>query len=336
MAQIKRLLVLCVFLLVSGLPESAAAQVYTYPGDSQPGDFQSWLAGVEQEAIEKGVAPETAHAALSEATLDDRVLDRDQQQPESVLTFNLYSEHIAAPGKIGEGRALLKKYRKLLNEIGRRYGVAPQVIVALWGIESSYGRNKGSFNTVDALATLAYQGRRADFFRAQLIAALQILDQEHMDSAALRGSWAGALGQCQFIPSTYLKYAVDYDKNGKRDIWGSLPDTFASIANYIATEGWNKDLTWGRPVKLARDVPEEEIGLGVTHSLAEWSKLGVRSENGKPLPKKPLQASLVRPDGSDGRSFLVYDNFRALLKWNRSSFFAASVGLMADEIKRPR
>jgi membrane-bound lytic murein transglycosylase B len=189
---------------------------------------------------------------------------------------------------------------------------------------------------VGSLATLAYQGRRAAFFRTELINALRILDQEHMRASELRGSWAGALGQCQFMPSTYLRYAVDADGDGHRDIWTNQADALASIANYLAAESWKPELTWGRAVSLRKALPESQTGLGVKHSLAEWQKLGVRNSDGKPLPQKPLQASLVQPDGADGRSFLVYDNFRALMKWNRSTYFATSVGLLADQIKVTR
>jgi membrane-bound lytic murein transglycosylase B len=166
-----------------------------------------------------------------------------------------------------------------------------------------------------------------------LINALRILDQEHMPSSELRGSWAGAMGQSQFMPSTYLKYAVDYNGDGKRDIWQNEADVFASIANYIAAEGWHNELTWGREVQITRDLPDNQIGLPNKHSLVEWQKLGVRNINGGALPKKPLQASLIQPDGLNGRGFLVYDNFRALMRWNRSTYFAASVGLLADRIK---
>jgi membrane-bound lytic murein transglycosylase B len=149
----------------------------------------------------------------------------------------------------------------------------------------------------------------------------------------LRGSWAGAMGQCQFMPSTYLHYAIDYDNSGRRDIWENQADVFASIANYLAAEGWRPELTWGRAVSLHRALPESQTGLGVKHSLTEWAKLGVSEEGGQPLPKKALEASLIQPDGPGGRSFLVYDNFRALMKWNRSTYFATSVGLLADQIR---
>jgi membrane-bound lytic murein transglycosylase B len=261
------------------------------------------------------------------------VIELDQKQPEKTVTFDHYAHHIVSPDRIEEGRRLLGEYGDVLDQVSERYGVEPQVIVALWGIESSFGQDSGHYSIVDSLVTLAYEGRRAEFFRGELLDALRILDQEHISSSELRGSWAGAMGQCQFMPSTYLKYAVDYDRNGQHDIWGSKRDVFASIANYLAAEGWNTDLTWGREVELEIDVTPDEIGLDHQHSLNEWATMGVHNLDGSHLPVRPLQASLIQPDGSDGRSFLVYDNFRALMRWNRSTYFATAVGLLADRIK---
>lgn len=299
----------------------------------QTGEFQSWLQGLASEAIADGVSPATVENALAPVTFDERVIDHDRNQPETTLTFATYSAHIITTDRVTEGRALLRKHARLLRDISRRYGVPPEIIVALWGMESNFGNNTGGYNTVNSLATLAYEGRRADFFRHQLIDALHILDEEHMPASELRGSWAGAMGQCQFMPSTYRRYAVDYDGAGRRDIWDNQADVFASIANYLKAEGWSKDLTWGREVRLGKGLPESTIGLDNKRLLADWQKLGVRSAGGTGLPKKPLQASLVQPDGLSGRSFLVYDNFRALMHWNRSTYFAASVGLLADKIR---
>jgi len=266
-------------------------------------------------------------------TPDDRVVTLDQKQPENTITFDVYSRRIVSEDRIETGRRLLEKHSDALDEISEHYGVQPEIIVALWGMESSFGRNSGDFSVVDSLATLAYEGRRADFFRKELINALRILDQEHVPVASLRGSWAGAMGQCQFMPSTYLRYAVDYDKTGQRDIWENDKDVFASIANYLAAEGWRSDQTWGREVTFEGNIPTQDIGLDHHHSLAEWQGMGLRDTGGDDLPNKPLQASLIQPDGPDGRSFLVYDNFRALMRWNRSTYFATAVGLLADRIK---
>jgi len=296
-------------------------------------DFAEWLQQLEQEAISNRISPEVVHSALDYMVPDQQVVELDQKQPETTVTFEHYLHHVASAERIAEGRRLLSDNEDQLDEIADRYGVQPQIIVALWGIESSFGADSGHFSIVDSLATLAYEGRRADFFRGELFDALRILEAEKIEPSELRGSWAGAMGQCQFMPSTYLRYAVDYDQNGKRDIWESRTDVWASIANYLASEGWSPDLTWGREVELEYPIPADEIGLEHTLLLEDWGKKGVRSADGLPLPQKHLMASLIQPDGSDGRSFLVYDNYRALIRWNRSTYFATAVGLMADRIK---
>jgi membrane-bound lytic murein transglycosylase B len=295
--------------------------------------YRDWLQGMEEEAIKAGIDADTVHEALDNVMPNDKVLALDQKQPEGTITFATYAERIVSDARVHDGKKYYGENRKLLNKIGNKYHVQPSIIVALWGVESIYGRNSGDFSTVDALATLAYGGRRAEFFRKELINALRILDEEDMSSSSLRGSWAGAVGQCQFMPSTYLNYAVDYDNSGNRDVWTNKADVFASIANYISTLGWKSEGTWGREVKVTGEIAAENIGADHQLTLAEWQKLGVRRMNGGNLPKKALKASLIQPDGPNGRSFLVYDNFRAVLKWNRSSYFALAVGLLADKIK---
>lgn len=296
-------------------------------------NYSNWLSSLEQEAIDSGISPAVVHDALDNAMLDDRVVALDQKQPETTINFDTYSDHLLSLELIEQGHALLQQHAAILKTISDMYGVPPQIIVALWGIESHYGHNSGKYQIVDSLLTLAYEGRRADFFRGELINALRILDQEHIPASALRGSWAGAMGQCQFMPSTYMHYAVDYNQNGRRDIWNNTADVFASIANYLASEGWSRDLTWGREVNLSQPIDAQFIGTNQKKSLEEWSALGVSKIDDDPLPAKDLEASLVQPDGETGRSFLIYDNYRAILRWNHSTYFALSVGLLADELK---
>jgi len=193
----------------------------------------------------------------------------------------------------------------------------------------------GSYETINSLATLAYEGRRAEFFKSELIAAMHILDSEHISPSQLRGSWAGAMGQCQFMPTTYQKYAIDGDGDGRRDIWGDPIDVLASIANYLQAEGWHGGQGWGRAVNMSGSVIDpSEIGLDQVRPLAEWTQQGIVGVDGEPLSPPGLQASLLQSDGSGGPGFLAYDNFRALMRWNHSSYFALSVGLLADEIRR--
>ena len=307
-------------------PVSAYAQTDTA--------FSTWLGQLEEEAISTGIAETTVHAALDNATLDQRVLVQDQRQPETTISFATYLKNTVTDTRVREGKRLLKENKATITAMAQRFRVQPELIVALWGMESSFGKNGGSYGEVDSLVTLAYQGRRADFFRKELLATLRILDQEHMPPEKMRGSWAGAMGQCQFMPTTYLRYAADGDGDGVRDIWQNQTDVFASIANYIAAEGWRDDQTWGREVKLTKRMSPKNIGLEKKFTLAQWNKIGVRSKNKKPLPAKALKASLIQPDGPHGRSFLVYDNFRAVMRWNHSTYFATAVGLLADRIKK--
>lgn len=316
------------FILVGLLPLHAqAATLATH-------QYRDWLMALEEEAIAAGISPPTVHSALDNMLPDDRVLTLDQKQPEKTVTFDAYLKNILSPQRVAQGRTMLEVNAGALAGVAKKYGVPPEMIVALWGVESAYGRNMGNFSVVESLLTLAYEGRRADFFRAELLNALRILDAEHMDVADLRGSWAGAMGQCQFMPSTYMQHAVDYNEDGKRDIWSDHSDVWASIANYLAYEGWQADLKWGRSVELDQTLPASEVGLDVRHSLSEWKALGVNVPDEILRAKPSLEASLIQPDGADGRSFLVYDSFRAIMKWNRSTYFATAVGLLADRIRQ--
>ena len=293
----------------------------------------SWLQQIEQQAIDSGVSASVVHDALDNFVPNPRVVELDRKQPEVTITFADYRQNNVTSSRASHGGELLREYALQLKAIEARTGVAPQVIVALWGMESSFGRSPGNFEIVNSLATLAYEGRRADFFRAELINALRILEREHKAPSDLRGSWAGAMGQCQFMPSTYLKYAVDGDGDGKADIWNNSIDALASIANYLASIGWQNDKAWGFEVE-AGPMPSSEVGLGQSRTLSEWTGKGVTLSNGGALPQGYWQASLLQPDGGDGSSFLVSDNVRALMRWNRSTYFAVSVGLLSDGIKR--
>lgn len=292
---------------------------------------QDWLQKTEQQAIADGVSPATVHAALDDFRPDERVIALDQKQPEGMITFATYWRHIVTPARVKKGAAIMRQYAADLRVISMRTGVPPQMIVALWGLESSFGANMGNYETVNALATLTWQGRRATFFRNELFAALHILDQNHMDASQLRGSWAGAMGQCQFMPTTYLKYAVDGDNDGRRDIWGDPQDVMASIANYLAAEGWTHGQGWGREVTPG-DIDFSETGIDKPHMLSEWVGGGVRAVTAPPLPRDTTRAALLEPDGAGGPAFLAYDNLHALLRWNRSTYFAVSAGLLADAI----
>jgi membrane-bound lytic murein transglycosylase B len=299
-------------------------------------DFATWLKGLRSEAAEKGIRAQTLDRALSGIQPIPRVVELDRRQPEFTLTFDQYIDRVVPQSRVDQGKARLRENRELLSEISQKYGVQPRFIVAFWGIESDFGRLDGGFSVVQSLATLAFDGRRSAFFRAELIRALRIIDQGHITADSMRGSWAGAMGHFQFMPSTFESFAVDYDGDGKRDIWTNKKDAFASAANYLSRSGWKGDQTWGRPVRLPANFDKSLIGLETKKPLEEWSRLGVTRSDGTPLPaaRSDVQGSLVVADNKNGPgpTFLIYDNYRVTLKWNRSTFFAVAVGTLAERI----
>lgn len=298
--------------------------------------FDDWLGQLREDARSAGVSKATVDAALTDLKPIPEVIELDRRQPEGRLTFQDYKRQVLSKARIEKGQKLLQKHRSLLSRIARDYQVQPRFIVALWGIETSYGSFLGGHDVVPALATLAYDGRRAKLFRSELIAALRILDRGDIALDDMRGSWAGAMGQSQFMPSSFLRFAVDYDGDGRRDIWNSLPDIFASIGNYLSKSGWDRRYTWGRQVKLAsaKKDPADVKGLKVVKTLSEWQSMGVRRKNGRSLPAVPVEASLLHTDDGDGPAYLVYGNFRVLMIWNRSTYFALTVGELSDLISR--
>lgn len=294
--------------------------------------FAQWLDGVRQEALASGISVPTVALALDELAPIPRVIELDRRQPETVLTYEQYLRHVVDPRRKA-AREQLAANRVLLADVAKRYGVQPRFIVALWGIESSFGRGSGKFPVVGALATLAYDGRRSDFFRGELLNALKIIDQDHIDPQDMLGSWAGAMGQSQFMPSSFLLYAVSYNGDGPRDIWHNRPDVFASIANYLSQSGWHGDESWGHAVRLPKGFDPALLSLDVQKSEREWRRLGVKRSDGRALPASDAMASVLRPGGDSGPALLIYDNFRVLMKWNNSSYFASAVGFLADSME---
>lgn len=294
-------------------------------------DFTTWLADLRREAGSKGISAGTIDAAFADVDAPlPRVLELDKSQPEFVQTFSGYMKTRMSDARIRRGRELMAEHRELFDRIEAQYGVQPQYLTAFWALESNFGDYTGGFSVINALATLAWDPRRADFFRGELLTALQILDKGHIDAAAMTGSWAGAMGQCQFMPSTFSNYAVDGDGDGRIDIWKSLPDVLSSAAHYLSQSGWKGDERWGREVVLPEGFDFALSGTGVRKTVTEWDALGVRRVDGSPLGKADMQASVIVPAGADGPAFLGYNNFRTIMVWNRSTFYAISVGHLAD------
>ena len=291
----------------------------------------SWSAFLDQIAIEArrlGISPATTKQALERAERLDRVIELDRKQPEGRLSFGEYIDRTIVPKRIARGREMLDTYYGLLEQVRFRFGVPDPVITALWGVESSYGRNTGSWSVVSSLATLAHDGRRSEFFRGELMAALRILDAGDIDLGAFTGSWAGAMGQAQFMPSTYLRHAVDWDGDGRRDIWSSEADIFASMSNFLAQSGWRQGERWGRPVMAPATLVN-----GQRASVAEFAAAGVRAQDGSALPNSDMPAVFLRMDEPGGPAFLTYHNYQVIKIWNRSDYFALSVGMISDQLK---
>lgn len=297
--------------------------------------FQTWLKAVETEALKKGISPNVVQEALGRVEFLPRVIALDGKQPEKKITFAEYRKRILSDTRITRGRKLYKEHADALQRVAQKYGVAPQYIVALWGTETNFGSYTGNFSVINSLATLAYEGRRGKFFRSELFKALEILDQGHIDIETMEGSWAGAMGQNQFMPSSFHRFAVDGNGDGRRDIWTNLDDVFASTANYLAKNGWKPGQKWGREVVLTQAISKDLLSKRMKKPLIFWQKKGVRLANGANLPQDAdISATLYCPDGLASNCFLGYDNYRVFLAWNRSTYFASSVGLLADAISR--
>lgn len=309
------------FLLLSLLSLPIAAQ-------DQP--FEEWLAELRAEAAALGISDATLAALDSLEAPLPRVLELDGSQPEFVQTFTRYLGLRVTPRQVERGQQLLAEHAELLEQVRRRYGVQPQYLAAFWAVESNFGSNTGGFSVLQALATLAYDPRRADFFRSQMLTALQIIDDGHISADRMSGSWAGAMGQLQFMPSVFYQHGVDGDGDGKIDIWNSLPDIFHSAANFLSKSGWKGDERWGREVLLPDDFDFSLAGTDTRKPLQEWRDLGLLQTSGSPIPVADMQASVVIPAGAQGPAFLTYDNFRVTRVYNTPIFYALTVGHLAD------
>ncbi|MBU2968445.1 lytic murein transglycosylase [Pseudoalteromonas sp. C2R02] len=310
--------------------------------------FDQWLVELRAEAKQKGITDKTIEAALTDLKLYPKAIKSDRAQPEFKRTFKNYSEKRLSQWRLKTGAKMQKEHGALLKEVGEAYGVQPRFILSFWGLETNYGNYMGKNDIIRSLATLAYDKRRAAYFRKELFNALIILDEGHIALKDMKGSWSGAMGQGQFMPSSFLRFAQDFDGDGKKDIWGNHADVFASIANYLKHFGWNDNQTWGREVTLPdnastwlntvkADKPEKGCRALRTHtdklSLKEWNDYGIRRLNLKDLPDVNLKATLILPDGEKGQAFLTYDNYRTILRYNCANSYALTIGLLADKFK---
>jgi membrane-bound lytic murein transglycosylase B len=278
------------------------------------------------------VSNATLQRALTGLRPLDRVLELDRRQPEFTQTWEQYRDARLSQSRIDGGRRAFADNRATLEAVQARFKVSPRVVVAIWGLETNYGGFTGNFNVVEALATLAWDGRRSAYFRNELIAALKILEGGHVTPERMRGSWAGAMGHPQFMPSNFDRLAVDMTGDGKRDIWGSIPDALGSIGNYLARSGWREEELWGREVVLPAGFNPEDARRENTRPLRDWVRMGVRRPDGTNLPALDLEAAILLPGGAGGQAFAIYPNFNVIRRYNPSNFYALVVGMLSDRV----
>ena len=319
-------LIMMFLLAVPGIPAPLQA--------AEPIAFSEWLEEFRREALNRGISDQTLRTALADIRPVDRVIELDQSQPELTLTYAEYMRRVVPDARVRMAKQKLVENSDLLENIHKTYGVQPRFLVALWAIETGFGTNRGSFEIIPSLATLAWEGRRREYFEGQLIQALQLVDRGVVTVPEMVGSWAGAMGQLQFMPSTVTSYWVDHNRNGHIDIWDDHAEALASAANYLSRLGWKSNETWGRQVRLPPSMDRSLVLKRQPRRIAEWQALGVRRLNGTSLPKRDIKGYLVVPEAK-GPAFLVYGNYDRILNWNRSDLFGLAVGRLSDDLKTP-
>jgi membrane-bound lytic murein transglycosylase B len=315
-------------------PERTVTLEYdpTSPAATRHIGFDTWVAELKVEALGHGVSPRVFDRAFEGVRPDAEVLISDRTQPELTRAVWDYLDRAVSETRVENGRRLYQENRAMLAEVEGRFAVDPQTIVAIWGMESAYGEFTGGHNVIEALATLAYGSRRAGFFRTHLLTALEILQAGHIAADEMYGSWAGAMGQTQFMPTAFARFATDHDGDGRRDIWGSLPDVFASTANYLSSFGWRHREPWGVEVRLPEGFPWALADTSIRKPVGEWRALGVRRIDGSDVPESTEPAAIFLPAGYRGPAFILYDNFRTLLRYNNSDAYALAVGHLSDRV----
>ena len=328
-------LFLCLFVLLSGLvcPEFCMCA----QNDATPTkEWMTYLENLKTEMMAKGISKKTIDKAYGSKTYyhsKPEVVAQDKKQVEFVLTSYAYVNKLVSEGRVKEARKHFKDLKKRYQKVEDEYQVPLEYLTSFWAVETNFGQNKGKYHLIDGLTNLSYRNRRSKFFKDELYNVLKIMDKFDLQNDKMLGSWAGAMGHFQFMPSTYNAYAIDYDGDGVIDIWDSFDDAIASAANYLHDLGFKKDEPWGRAVQLPWDFDYTLTDYKVRKTVEEWEKLGVKNKDGKSLGLKPnLQASVIIPDGRKGQAYLILGNFRRIMIWNRSENYALAVGLLADYI----
>ncbi|MDO9502171.1 lytic transglycosylase domain-containing protein [Falsiroseomonas sp.] len=310
---------------------SAAALLIAPRAQAASQGFDAFLDGVRADARRAGISQGTLNRAFSGLRPNDRVLELDRRQPEFTQTWEQYRDARLSQQRIEAGRRAFADNRATLEAVQARFSVSPRIVTAIWGLETNYGGFMGNMNVIQSLATLAWDGRRATYFRNELLAALKILDAGHVTPERMRGSWAGAMGHPQFMPSNFDRLAVDMDGDGRRDIWDNRADALGSIGNYLARSGWRDDELWGREVVLPSGFNPEQARRDNMRPLRDWVRMGVRRPDGVELPPLDMQAAVLIP-GPSGQAFLIYHNFNVIRRYNPSNFYALAVGMLSDRV----
>ncbi len=294
--------------------------------------FGAFVASVRAEAVAAGVRSSVVDAAFEGVVPNAKVIELDHHQPEFELTWPQYRARVLPQTRLDKARAVYAQETSTLASVTERYRCDPRIVMGIWGLESNFGERTGTYRIVEALATLAYEGRRREYFRKELINALRILEAGDVSPRAMTGSWAGAMGQPQFMPSSYLEYAVDADGDGRRDIWTDRTDVFGSVANYFVKCGWRWGEPWGQPIQAPQALSAGDTGVEHQRTLGEWEAAGVRRADGSKFTRKDVRGAVLLPDGAGGDAFMVYHNFSVIRRYNSPIFYALGVGLLANAV----
>ncbi len=301
---------------------------------TQTKSFSAFIQEIHAEALQKGIKRETLDRVLTNLEPFQRAITHDRNQAEVKDSILAYKNRRVTPALIAEGKNKLLEHKELLDAVYKKYGVPPRFIVAFWGVESRYGKHTGTYNIIQSLATLAWDPRRSSFFKKQLFHALTILDKGYIEFEKFKGSWAGEVGDMQFIPGSYLTWAIDANNDGRRDLWDTHEDIFASAGNYLQDNGWKRNTTWGRMVRVPKGIDISKFSREIETSLSEYQAMGIRRMTGADLPNVDIKAGLLFPDENDPTiAFLIYHNFKVILRWNRSLSYAVTIGSLADALR---
>ncbi|MBU2978603.1 lytic murein transglycosylase [Alteromonas sp. C1M14] len=317
---------------ISGKFKLSLLSFFTLLGSAHAADFETCKVQLAAKAVQKGVAQDVAEKVFADIHYQPKVIKLDRSQPEFVQTFPGYYGKRVTTWRINKGREMYDKHRDFLHQLTTKYGVPAHYLVAFWGLETNFGGYKGTMNVLDSLTTLACDERRSRFFTGELITAIKLLQRESLAQDKMVGSWAGAMGHTQFMPSAYMHYAIDGDGDGQVNLWDSEQDALASAANFLAQLGWQPGYRWGREVNLPEDFDYRQAGYANKRALKEWNKLGITKADGTALGNTDELGYIVVPAGHTGPAFIAYPNFRTIMRWNNSEFYAIAVGKLADQI----